>query len=137
MPPPKSESLRLFRVASGKGAQGWESFEGGGCSQKSSKGERVLCACYLGHGWHSLSGSSLPTPPAPSPLQTGTAIPSPTATYTITASRRWVHLLPARLTGIMALESASATRNPPWAPSTTTDTWNSSLNLIFSSRSQS
>lgn len=76
-PPPKSEPLRLFRVASGKGAQGWESFEGGGCSQKSSKGERVLCACYLGHGWHSLSGSSLPTPPAPLPSKRGPPSPRP------------------------------------------------------------
>lgn len=49
-PPLKSEPLWLPRVASGKGAQGWESFEGGGCSQKSSKGDRVL-VCLLFGSW--------------------------------------------------------------------------------------
>lgn len=49
-PPLKSEPLRLTRVASGKGAQGWERFEGGGCSQKSSKGDRVL-VCLLFGSW--------------------------------------------------------------------------------------
>lgn len=100
----------------GKGHRVGRASREGDVPRKAARGIVCWCACYLGHGWHSLSGSSLPTPPAPSPLQMRTAIPSPTATYTITASSRSVHPLPAILTGLMALESSSATRTHPLVP---------------------
>jgi hypothetical protein len=105
-------SLNLCGSPLGKGHRVGRASREGDVPRKAARGIVCWCACYLGHGWHSLSGSSLPTPPAPSPLQMSTAIPSPTATYTIAASSRSAHPLPAQLLGLMALESPSATRNP-------------------------
>lgn len=125
-PPLKSEPLWQ---PSGKGAQGWESFEGGGCSQKSSEGDRVL-VCLLFGSWLAQPERLLPaysTRPLSPPNEhrhplahshlhnrslqpVGPPTPSPT--------------LGAYGSG----ESLSHEESPPGVPSTTTAAQSSSLN---------